>query len=360
MSFQNNFFMQLIDTVLRRVLHWRVPSYIFLVTIFILTGSLWYVKATQSNRNNVNAFDNGSASQKPAVSSPLPVKYYRNNDFEFTKPLRIAETTSTPANLTNLKEEITKKIQTDINLGNTLQASVYFRKLNEPGAVSINSGEKYNPGSMMKIPVMLTCLKESMSDKSLLQRKILFPGHNNALPIEYGANPVLTNGHSYTIKELIGFMIIDSDNDAMGLLYEFLGQERLNKVFKELGIMIPDYSKPSFEMDPVEFSRFMYVLYNSTYLDPEHSEFALETLSKAKYNKSVTRTIPKDVHVAHKYGVAYSNQIKYLSESAIVFLYGQPYILVVMTKGNDYDRQSDVISGISEMTYNSLTNHNIN
>ena len=350
--------MHLLDTVLRRVFHWRVPSYLFLVSVFLLTGSLWCIKATRLQLDNSNSLISGLQNQ--GFNGPPLIKFYRNNDFEFTKPLRIVETTQTPTNLSNLKEEITKQINSDTQGGNILQASVYFRKLNDPGAVNINSGEKYNPGSLMKIPVMLTCLKESMNDKSLLERKIHFPGHNSILPNEYGAYAVLLPGQSYKIRELIEFMIIDSDNDAMGLLYEFLGQEKLNKVFTEFGIKIPSYNKPSFDMAPIEFSRFMYVLYNSTYLDPEHSDFALKTLSKAKYNKSVTRNLPKDVQVAHKYGVAYMNQIKYLSESAIVFLLGEPYILVVMTSGNDYDRQSDVISKISDITYKSISKQNIN
>ena len=109
-------------------------------------------------------------------------------------------------------------------------------------------------------------------------------------------------------------------------------------------------------MNTSNFARFLTVLYNATYLDVKNSEWALSTLSKAKYNRGITNSLPKEITVAHKYGVATSGQTNMLSESAIIYPNGDPYIIVVMTKGTAFDKQAGFISDLSAMVYGSLSN----
>ena len=338
-----------VSTALKRAFDWRIPSYLYIVTVlamlFIIVNKKLDAGKVADTLVIKQQFNSGLSS----------VKFLRSDHHQLAKPLLMTETTETPESMISLKDKIEKEINNNVQQGNITNASVFLRKINESGAVVVNNEEIYNPGSMMKIPVMITCLKEGMKDISLLEKKILFEKHNSALLHEEGSTAVLTEGKYYTVRELIEYMIIDSDNDAMGLLYSLLGQEKLNNIFSELGIPLPPSNAPSFDLNPVQFSRFLMVLYNSTYLDTKNSEWALSTLIKAKYKKSLTRNLPANIQIAHKYGVASSGPTRILNESAIVYHEQDPYLIVVMTKGHDYSRQSDVISRLSDLVYKSIS-----
>ena len=332
----------------RRVLHWRIPVYIYLITViifsFFIMNSYCHVKKDSLKSNYANLLANTSSS----------IDLIRIKNERLTSPLLMAFSASESNELMPLKARLNDIINNNIISGKIKIASVYLKKLDDMRSIALNASEVYDPGSMMKIPVMIACLKESMNDPSFINSKLIFTGHNTSLPVEEGSKPVLSVGKSYTIRELIEFMIIDSDNDAMGLLFYKLGEDKLDKVFNDFRIKIPDRSAPAFNMNPIFFSRFMNILYNATYLDIKNSEWALLTLSKAKYDKGLTRNLPKNVEVAHKYGVDYNATDKMLSESAIIYISNDPYLLVVMTKGKNYKKQSDVISEISDNAFEFL------
>lgn len=344
-------------SILKRTFSWQIPSYLYLLTIAFFLVFIMFISARSESDNKGLSEIVGKDQPENCLSS---VKYIRSRQYDLTRPLLMTESLEAPASMIPLQNQISNEINNQIKLGNIGSASVFLRDLDIAGAVTVNAAESYNPGSMMKIPVMITCLKVAMSDKTFLLKRVFFNGHDDAVPVEEGSVPVLKKGNYYTVKELIQYMIINSDNDAMALLYNIVGQTELNKVFSELGIKIPPLDAPAFNMNPVEFSRMLLVLFNATYLDAYYSEFALSVLSKSKYDNGIIRSLPTQMPIAHKYGVAFAGDTKMLSESAIVYAENTTYLLVVMTKGHDYNKQSDVISDISNIVYNSFSGKVIN
>jgi beta-lactamase class A len=203
---------------------------------------------------------------------------------------------------------------------------------------------------MMKIPVMIAYFKQAMTNPGLLNQRILFAKRYEGLPVEEGSAPVLIPGKEYTIKALIEHMIIESDNESMALLYENMEASKLNQIYIDLQIVIPPSDAPAFNMNVEEFSRFMSILINATYLDKKYSEMALKILTSVHYNKGITLNMPADLTVAHKYGVA-NNGVKMLSESGLFYLGNDPYLIVIMTKGKDFLKQENVLTTVSDRIY---------
>ena len=106
------------------------------------------------------------------------------------------------------------------------------------------------------------------------------------------------------------------------------------------------------------------MLYNGTYLTKEMSEKALELLSKVDFTGGIRSGLPSDMVVAQKFGerdisttsgVARAGDIKELHDCGIVYFPDHPYLLCVMTSGNNFDKLSSVLKDVSNVVYQSMS-----
>ena len=112
-------------------------------------------------------------------------------------------------------------------------------------------------------------------------------------------------------------------------------------------------------MNVKEYSSFFRVLYNSSYINKESSEFALELLAESKFTEGIKSGVPKNIVVSHKFGEQINkNSLLQLHDCGIVYAPKKPYILCVMTRGNNFDELADIIKNISKITYDSVTGNN--
>jgi beta-lactamase class A len=285
---------------------------------------------------------------------PAPLAVNRLKDEDLTRPVLYMNGESTDADMQQLRSAVNDVINKHIATGAVRNASVYIRKMDKEESISINDNEFYDPGSMMKVTIMIAHLKEAMNNNSYLSEKLLFKGRNPSMLTERGAVQRLVPGKSYTRKELIESMIVYSDNDAVFLLVYDLTPAKINKIYNDLNIPDRKVGNSAIVLSPSEYSRFFTVLYNASYINRKDSDWALQLLCKSVYNKSITRALPAQLVVAHKYGVAEFKDITYLGESGLFYSTSGPYLLVVFTKGNSEDKQSDLISEISTVVFQSL------
>ncbi len=340
--------MSQISSLLRKFLRIKVPSYLYASTTIVLLIIIFY-----NYRASRTGFELTGNEPSPAMQASV-VSQYRLNDYELIKPLLFTENTEEDPSLAILKVSLSELIKKYVSNGEAASASFYLKKMNETRSISLNPDETYNPGSMMKLPVMIAYFKEAMLNSSLLNKKILFPGHNANLLVEEGSVTSMKPGQHYSIKHLIESMIIESDNDAMALLVNNIDSKKLETLYRDLKIPMPGINGSSFELTPKIYGRFLRVLYNSTYLDRNYSQMALSILTQSKYQKGLTRGIDPKIKVAHKYGISTTGEYRSLSEAGI-FYASEPYVFVIMTKGYDYDKLSDLISECS-----SVVSHQIN
>ncbi len=162
----------------------------------------------------------------------------------------------------------------------------------------------------------------------------------------------------YTVDDLLGYMIKYSDNRSYYGLRQYLGQispnsDLLQKTFTDLGIVDPkDFSDQTLSVKAYS-SIFLQLYHNSFLPNKELSEKALDMLADTDFDSGLVAGVPEGTKVAHKFGERSNlpNGTKQLHDCGIVYYPGNPYLLCVMTRGDDFLQLSDVISAVSKMVY---------
>jgi beta-lactamase class A len=101
------------------------------------------------------------------------------------------------------------------------------------------------------------------------------------------------------------------------------------KTFTDLGLSDPDMSKSDIPITARQYSLFMRVLFNATYLNIQDSEYCTELLSHSDFKTGLVNGIPGEMKVAHKFGEANDGINAHFGESGIIYLNNSPYLLTV-------------------------------
>jgi len=316
-----------------------------IIAFFILENNYYSIRHnTTLNKDILN--DNDASKD---------LKTVRLNNFRYTKPILYVEKNTESAKYSSLKSginSIVEKYKTD---GSLNSASVYIRDFNNGEWMELNPQESYQPGSLLKVPILITYLKMNEKDPNTLDSYVI------SKKTYYGGvkQNILTKsikvGQRYKVKELLHYMIANSDNNATYLLSEYMDANIYKKVYTDLGLSIKDMDNRSlFHLSAKDYSVFFKVLFNATYLDNKDSEYAASLLSECDFKDGLIKELPKDVTVAHKFGEAGTDDMHELSESGIVYVADNPYLITVMTKGRKLNSLSSIISEISKLVYNRM------
>lgn len=232
--------------------------------------------------------------------------------------------------------------------------SVYYRDLGDGPWFGINEHQEFNPASMMKVPVMIAWLKRAEKNPRALKQSFLFDGAVDMSAVQINKpRRTLAAGKRYPVEELLVYMLSYSDNNATSLLYNNLTTNELSEVLDGMDIANrPDDGNNSITVHG--YSGFFRILYNASFLNREMSEKALQILSHEDFPQGISAGVPKGVTVAAKFGELEDDDRhggKQLHEFGIVYHPKGAYILGVMTQGNDFARQTEIIRDISALVY---------
>ena len=290
---------------------------------------------------------------KPAKVCPYKVS--RVPGYEFTKPLLFGEPECETEKYADLKEILAKQIKDYQNNGTITAASVYLRDFQRADWMNINGTEPFHPGSLMKLPILISYLKKSETDYNFLSKKITF----TKVPADYAAqsftNKHIEAGKTYTVKELLEYMIRYSDNNATYLLNSNIDLSSLKKVFEEMNMVAPDFADRNITINAKEYSTFFVVLFNAGYLTSDNSEYAMELLAQTDFTQGFTAAVPQGVEIAHKFGEWSDGKgLRELHESGIIYINDKAYVLTVLTKGKSAEALPEVIKNIAKAVYDNL------
>lgn len=294
----------------------------------------------------------------PAVQAVKPTRDY-SNLYKFTNPILDYENVKMEqASL--FSESIKSKVEKLEDKYDISFASIYFRDLDNGQWIGINEKEEFTSASLIKLPILISLLKESEASPGILERRITVSEEDarETLVQEIKPEAEIMPGESYTVLEAAERMIQESDNTAMHVLLRNIHEKYRVSVFDAVGV--------AFRVDDKEimvrvkdYAGFFRVLFNASYLSRENSERALEILTKTTFDGGIVAGVPKSVTVAHKFGER-SNYIngmlvtKQLHDCGIVYYPQKPYILCVMTRGTDYEKQQSFIRDVSKLFYREL------
>ncbi|KAF0220981.1 MAG: hypothetical protein FD174_694 [Geobacteraceae bacterium] len=316
-----------------------------LLAVFLLGGvSGWFI---------------GSA---PERNEPEESKGYliRQGGYRLINPLlecEIAEDTIRSRELSPFKAKTEKLIAAVKKDKRATSVSVYFRDLNSGATFNINANEGYSPASLSKLPVLIAYLRMAEKEPHILGKKIEFEGNDDWGEMQnIKPEKVIEKGKSYAIEDLLYRMMAYSDNNAWGLLFNRVGVDYLDKILADLGV---DYDKAKEEdfVTVKSYARFLRILYNASYLSKEMSEKALQYLTVVDFTKGLVAGVPKDVMVASKFGertLGPNREIKQLHDFGIIYYPNRPYLLCLMTRGDDFEKLAGVIRDVSRLVYEEI------
>lgn len=248
--------------------------------------------------------------------------------------------------------------------GKVSDVGFYFRGLKSGYWLGVNEEEKFSPGSLMKVPLMMAYLKKAEIDPKLLSKQLVYDGKLDANQAEiFKAQAAIEPGKSYGVDELIRYMIVYSDNNAANTLLANVDQNSFGEVFADLGVDLPDLSKGDVDfMTPKQYALFLRTLRNSTYLNDEYSEKALELLASASFPQGLAAGLPTDATLAHKFGeylftAQNGSQTAELHDCGYVYIPKSNYFICVMTKGRNYNDLAESIKQLSSLTYQQVVNN---
>ena len=299
-------------------------------------------------------------SSRRSAQIAYPVRETGSSTYKFIDPLLTFEIPESDAGsaLVSLKLAIGASVAEHIRNHDADHVSVYVRTLKSGRWISVNPDERYSPASLLKVPTMIAFYKLAESDPEILSKRVQYAGGFNDNKAEhFKPARVIEPGMSYTIDELIHTMIAYSDNNATRLLHDNINPVLLEKVYNDLGVSISDAGTQDDFMTVNQYTYFFRVLYNATYLNRVLSEKAIALLSEPDFPQGIQAGVPGTIALAQKFGersIADAHGVisaRELHDCGIVYYPQHPYLLCVMTRGNDFDKLASMIRAISYLVY---------
>lgn len=309
-----------------------------------------------------------------AVSSYIWIHYFVSWSGSLEEPVRLGasgfidpllynlDSRNPSLSINKLKSELNSEINNEVSSGAATNISVYFRDLNTGEWTGVNENDNYNPASMLKVPVMMAYLEEARKNPDILNEEIMYDGSFNSNQSEdIKPTKSIQVGETYTVDDLLKFMIEYSDNNAFTILVKNMGVGPINKVYNDLKIDISTSTLAgSLILSPKDYAPFFRVLYSATYLGKKMSEKALDLLSHSDFPEGITSGVPENIVVAQKFGER--NLVegdlsvsKELHDCGIIYYPASPYFLCVMTRGSDFTKLENVLRDISVATWHYVT-----
>lgn len=233
--------------------------------------------------------------------------------------------------------------------------SIYFRDLWNGPQFGLSGNEPFTAGSLLKLPILIAVLKQAEGDPELLMRTVVVSheGPAAAQPAYFRSRKTLVDGQSYTVDELLRYMISYSDNRALAPLIGVLDKTELDSTYFDLGLLIPMIRSANFQVTVQEYASLYRILYNAAYLNRDMSARALGYLDDTDFDEGLAGPVPKSVTVAHKFGEAYKleTDVTQLHDCGIVYHPRRPYLLCLMTRGRDVGKLVMATRDVSSLVW---------
>ncbi len=282
------------------------------------------------------------------------------NDYPLINPLLLCNIYQRESNEdSRLTSLVQKFVNERIQNGTLKNMSVYIINYGESKWSGVNEDERYDPASMLKVPIMMAYYKTAEKDPGLLNEKTSFTGDDQNEGEYFKSTSTIKAGKMYTIEELIESMIKNSDNTASTLLENFIDKKDLYNAYTALSLPVPK-TAPNIEyLSAKLYAYFFRVLYNGTYLDKKYSERALEYMTYSDIS-GIRAGVPNGVTVAQKFGersvydTAGKLKDRELHDCGIIYKPNNPYLLCVMSRGTNFDDLAKNIKDLSTLVYENI------
>lgn len=239
------------------------------------------------------------------------------------------------------------------------EAGIVIKDLRVNWEVSHNKDKLFPSASLAKIPIMSACFFAAEEGRIKLNRQVALKSSD-----KFSGSGILKDtrpGVTFTVEELIGFMIYDSDNTAANMLTNMAGIDYLNNAFSSFGLKntnlsrkIADFSSRDRGVENYTTAEDMALIleqmYRRSLVNKNVSEKGLKLLKLQRVNDRIPKYLPVDISVAHKTGLERS----VCHDAGIVFSCKGDFLICVLTKhaNSNSAPSKEFIAKVALLTYN--------
>ncbi|MDP3646140.1 MAG: serine hydrolase, partial [bacterium] len=187
-------------------------------------------------------------------SAVQPVRF-NDPEYPYISPLvgLVSDSGSVYEELARVKSDVEAIIAKEKKAGNVQEIGLYFR-LPAGHWFGIHPDQTFDPGSLLKLPIMIAYLKQAQENPSILSKRYFYGQREKLLPNEL--TPQLHLNSYYSTEELIKSMVVDSDNLAKDILLDSLDETYLTDIIQEMDAGFLQ-SKDQIQVSPREYVRFL-------------------------------------------------------------------------------------------------------
>lgn len=267
------------------------------------------------------------------------------------------------AGYAKIQGDISDFIKSEKDSGRTSQVAVYFRDLENGPIFGFDETTDFVAASLLKLPIAIVYAIVAEKNPKVLEQELSFSSQEEASEQHFPPKEVIEVGKFYTVKDLLKRMIVFSDNNAYNLLETHLISNNdsylVGEVFLEMGL-ISDGNSYTEDLTVRRYASIFRSLYNASYFNVELSNMILDWLAQSDFEDGLRKNLPSNIEVAHKFGERlFPDGTKQLHDCGIIYYPGNPYLLCIMTKGDDYAELSKIISKISKDVYDEVDSRRI-
>lgn len=280
-------------------------------------------------------------------------RYLRQSGGRLTNPLLDLREEVEFTELRSFRRKLDALVASATAEGGVRHASVYFHDLNNGPWFGVNERAEFSPASLFKVPMLMAILREAEDAPGLLEQLAQDDTEGGRTVQDPPPARTVVKGRPYTVDELLTLMIVHSDNRAHDLLLAYLDRRVFERIFTDLGYTPPDISARDAAMSVKSYASFFRILYNASYLSRRSSEKALALLVEADFPGGLRAGVPAGTVVAQKFGErsAADGRERQYHDCGIVYHPAKPYLLCVMTRGQDAKKLVGFIAETSRLVY---------
>ena len=312
----------------------KIKKVVIIEAIVIIILTAFLIERYVNNTCSSEYYQNGNGKIKllsPRIySGLLPAEEFLILNFE---PLK-----------KDVNEYITK---------NNINISIYVLNMRDGASFGINEKEPIEALSLNKLPIAMIILEKVEQGKLSLDTKLpITKEDRDILSGTLYAQPI----NELTIKELLRYMLQESDNTALWVLLKQVNLAELNRFTNYVGYYKNNMnyleSSDSFLVSAKTTSNLFISLYLSTVLKPENSELILSYLTNTTFDVKKYAKLPDDVIVSQKYGEFYINNKNIFHSCGIMYIEDSRIFYCIMTDGLQQEKARNTVGILVNKIYN--------
>ena len=232
--------------------------------------------------------------------------------------------------------------------------SIGFKDIGSGDAITINN-KIFNSASVIKIYIMAEVYNQVEKGIIDIDEKITV---TNSMKV--AGSGVIANkkgSHTYSIEELIEYMIIDSDNTAANALTDMVGMDNINSFISSKKFSNTSLNRKMMDVDMInagvvndtcviDLIKTFELLEEGNFINEDHDKKMLTVMKKQKMRSKIPGDLPRTIEVANKSGELENIE----NDAGIVYTDKGAYALAILLDG-PISNKRDIIANLSKLIY---------